>query len=138
PRPAREGYELPFSVSCSVIVVERGRQLDEGGGPLVEQTGPARDSLHRAGSGDPVPARCGRERPYLRFSTKKDSSLSNGIRSVRSYRSMWRAPGTTTSSLQPFVCAWTVSLKYRECARSPVTSRMRRGAMSSRWSSAPA
>jgi hypothetical protein len=69
---------------------------------------------------------------------KNDVSLSYGIRSVRSYRSMCRAPGTTTSSLHPLVRSWTVSLKYRECARSPVISRMRRGAISSRWLSAPA
>ena len=34
----------------------------------------------------------------VRFLVKNSSSLSNGIRSVLSYRSTWPAPGTTWSS----------------------------------------
>ena len=36
---------------------------------------------------------------YFKYSLKKDSSLSTGIMSVRSYKSVWLAPETIINSL---------------------------------------
>ncbi len=50
---------------------------------------------------------------------KNAVSLSNGITSTLSYRSVWTAFGTITSSLGSAAFAYAVSLKYREWAFSP-------------------
>lgn len=42
-----------------------------------------------------------------RFLVKNSSSLSKGMRSLRSYRSTWSAPGTITRSTVSGAIAWT-------------------------------
>ena len=53
-------FEVPFSASGLLFVIERGRQLREGTGLLAEQFGLLRDALDRVSTGDPPFGRRGR------------------------------------------------------------------------------
>ena len=63
---------------------------------------------------------------------KNAAKASKEMRSVRSQRSMWRAPFTTISSAPSPISSATMSLNHFEWAAEPVMMSAWRGAKSAR------